>query len=189
MSLTRFVKVGNISNLSDARYCAGMGVDMLGFRVIESQSNSMTSKQFQEIRGWVTGPKIVAEVYGINDNNDLTPIIENYRPDLIELGLDELDRIGGPPIPFILSVSSKELDRLKMINTKPDYILIRDFTNDLDLMLSSPVIIELTKMKLEDISPDFADCGIALNGSAEISPGLKSYDELADVLEKLEDNN
>ena len=29
MPLKTFVKVGNITNLSDARYCAGMGVDML----------------------------------------------------------------------------------------------------------------------------------------------------------------
>jgi phosphoribosylanthranilate isomerase len=187
MSLTRFVKVGNISNLSDARYCAGMGVDMLGFRVIESQSNFMTSKQFQEIRGWVTGPKIVAEVYGIKDSKDVPPIIENYRPDLIELGLDELGRIGDSPIPFILSVSSRELDRLKTIKVKPEYILVRDFNNDLDLTLPSPAIIELTNVRLEDIDPKFSDWGIALNGSVEISPGLKSYEELADVLEKLEE--
>ncbi len=31
MALKTIVKVGNITNLSDARYCAVMGVDMLGF--------------------------------------------------------------------------------------------------------------------------------------------------------------
>lgn len=188
MSLTRFVKVGNISNLSDARYCAGMGVDMLGFRVIESQNNRMTAKQFQEIRGWVTGPRIVAEIYGIQGKDEIESILQDYRPDLFELGLDELSRIGDTPLPFILSVSVRELDQLKSpsIKLKPEYVLIKDFRNDADAGVVSNVLIELTTIKLEDILPQYSEWGIALNGSAEISPGLKSYDDLADVLERLD---
>jgi phosphoribosylanthranilate isomerase len=37
MALKCFVKVGNVTNLSDARYCAGMGVDLLGFPVDAAQ--------------------------------------------------------------------------------------------------------------------------------------------------------
>ena len=65
MPLKTFVKVGCITNLSDARYCAGMGVDMLGFRAVESQENYIKPSQFQEIRGWIAGPLVVAEVYGV----------------------------------------------------------------------------------------------------------------------------
>ena len=186
MPLTRFVKVGNISNLSDARYCAGMGVDLLGFQVVESQNNHMTAKQFQEIRGWITGPRIVAEVYGITKADDIQSIIQNYRPDLVELGMDELDRIGAPALPFILSVAVKDLGKVNSLSIKPEFILIKDFRNDVIVPLTSPALIELTSIKLEDIQPNYIDWGIALNGSAEISPGLKSYDDLADVLEKLD---
>src|SRR5688572_15531110 len=84
MPLKTLVKVGNITNLSDARYCAGMGVDMLGFRVIEGQENFVAPKLFQEIRGWVAGPKVVAELYGYSENLDFNLILKNYAPDFAE---------------------------------------------------------------------------------------------------------
>ena len=60
MALKTKVKVGNITNLSDARYCAGMGVDMLGFPV--SGTNGLSLEKFKEINGWVTGPELVLEI-------------------------------------------------------------------------------------------------------------------------------
>ena len=44
MSLQTFVKVGEITNLSDARYCAGMGVDLLGFNVVENTPGYVDSE-------------------------------------------------------------------------------------------------------------------------------------------------
>ena len=85
MALKTLVKVGNISNLSDARYCAGMGVDMLGFRVISGQEHYVSPELFKEIRGWFSGPSVVAEAYGIRSGEDLPFIIQNYLPDFIEL--------------------------------------------------------------------------------------------------------
>ena len=56
MALKTLVKVGKISNLSDAWYCAGMSVDMLGFTVIASQENYVSPELFREMRGWFYGP-------------------------------------------------------------------------------------------------------------------------------------
>src|ERR1044071_5737472 len=95
MPLKTVVKVGNITNLSDARYCSGMGVDMLGFRVLEGQPNYLSPKLFQEIRGWVTGPKIVAEIYGLTSPDQLQSIIENYAPDYFELNASEFEAFQG----------------------------------------------------------------------------------------------
>jgi phosphoribosylanthranilate isomerase len=81
MPLKTIVKVGNISNLSDARYCAGMGVDMLGFRVIDGLPGYIAPQAFQEIRGWISGPKVVAEIYGIDRSDKIPHIVENYAPD------------------------------------------------------------------------------------------------------------
>ena len=51
------VKVGQVTNLSEARYCAGMGVDFLSFPIV-----SIDPKTYQEITGWVAGPKFGIEV-------------------------------------------------------------------------------------------------------------------------------
>ena len=90
MALKTLVKIGGITNLSDARYCAGMGVDMLGFHVIQGQPNYISPESFQQIRGWITGPLIVAEIAGLQNPEDLQLILENYKPDMLQMELAEL---------------------------------------------------------------------------------------------------
>src|SRR5690242_4975145 len=155
MALARIVKVGNISNLSDARYCAGMGVDMLGFRVIESQNNFMSAKQFQEIRGWVTGPRIVAEIYGIDSAETMTSILNDYRPDVIELGLEELKVIKDIKVPYILSVFAEEIKSTVSLKNSPAYLLVKDFKNGVEKS-SIPMLVELNSLKLEDIEDRYS---------------------------------
>jgi hypothetical protein len=53
------VKVSSIENLSDARYCAGMGVEWLGFPL------AMPLEKFAEIRNWLAGVQIVGEASGL----------------------------------------------------------------------------------------------------------------------------
>ncbi|WP_333820848.1 hypothetical protein [Ohtaekwangia sp.] len=188
MALKTFVKVGSITNLSDARYCAGMGVDLLGFRVVAGQDNHITAKQFQEIRGWVTGPKIVAEVYGLTHVDQLTDIIENYRPDFLELGKKELQILNGhTALPFILSLDSGET--LNSKEAEPAFILVRERTdlpqlgNEHEILLTVESIENVQRIDQQYIH------GIALSGSAEIKPGLKHYNELSEILEMLEEEN
>jgi phosphoribosylanthranilate isomerase len=188
MALTRFVKVGKISNLSDARYCAGMGVDLLGFRTISGQENFIAPKQFQEVRGWITGPKVVAEIYGLQNGGDIDSILENYRPDLFELSLAELKKIKDSSLPLILRCSTIDIPAIlnHPLRSKVNYLLLDDFKNDGEMITEIPVLIELNQFSLEEIKSQYAGYGIALNGSDEVRPGLKSYEDLADILEKLD---
>jgi phosphoribosylanthranilate isomerase len=188
MALTRFVKVGKISNLSDARYCAGMGVDLLGFRTVSGQENFIAPKQFQEVRGWITGPRVVAEIYGLQDAGEIDSMLESYRPDLIELSLTELDKINESPVPLILRCSTTHVTAILSHRLRPkiDYLLIDDFKNEGKVISEIPVLVELNQFSLDEIKPEYSGYGIALNGSAEVRPGLKSYEDLADILEKLD---
>ncbi|MEO7992193.1 MAG: N-(5'-phosphoribosyl)anthranilate isomerase [Chryseolinea sp.] len=181
MPLKTFVKVGSITNLSDARYCAGMGADMLGFNAVEGKDHYLSPKQFQEIRGWVTGPLVVAEVSGLQSAAQLTRIIENYQPDYLELGLAELPFLSENLIPFILRLD-KELSSVNLPN-KPAFILASTFLSN----TISPLLIEVSSLaEAEQALQHTTIKGIALRGSAEISPGLKTYNELAEVLELLD---
>src|SRR5262245_49771827 len=121
MPLKAFVKVGSITNLSDARYCAGMSVDMLGFRALEGQENYIKPSFFQEIRGWITGPLVVAEVYGLTQPDQLTRILENYKPDYLEMGVKELSLFETLPLPLILAVG--EDDANKTFSVEPAYLV------------------------------------------------------------------
>lgn len=191
MALKVTVKVGNISNLSDARYCAGMGVDLLGFTVVPGKEGYVEPKQFQEMRGWFAGPQVVAEAYGADDLND---IINQYQPDLVELSVEDLMVLNPSGIKLIVVTSIEGFGRHKQI--------IDQYKSDIAfLLVPEPV----TDRELRDLSAEFQilvdnpgenirqlieipHVGIALKGSAEDRPGYKNYDELAQVLEFLEES-
>jgi phosphoribosylanthranilate isomerase len=181
MPLKTLVKVGSITNLSDARYCAGMGVDLLGFSVVENQAAYVTPKSFQEIRGWISGPKIVAQITGLASAADLVGILEQYRPDLLELSAIEAVLLGDIPLPYILVAKD---DTSIPAGATPTYLLVTDrtaYNGDI------PTLLQIAG--IEDLDGALADPqihGIALQGSSEIRPGLKNYEELADILEALE---
>ena len=51
MALIVPVMVRGINNLSDARYCAGMGADCLTFRLDPSWADHLTPEAVQELGG------------------------------------------------------------------------------------------------------------------------------------------
>ena len=182
MPLKTLVKIGGVTNLSDARYCAGMGVDMLGIRVIPGQVSYLAPQQFQEIRGWISGPLIVAELYGITQREELTSILENYKPDMLEVGLSELEILSTLPLPYILNLGDD--DHVNHISIQPDFILCRSPEINLN---SVPLILEVesqAQVNLALSNPRVK--GVAMNGSPEVRPGLKDYNILAEILEQLE---
>jgi phosphoribosylanthranilate isomerase len=193
MALKTLVKVGKISNLSDARYCAGMNVDLLGFRVIAGQDNYVSPELFKEIRGWFSGPGIVAEAYGIQENEDLPAIIQQYLPDYIELSLQDLLKIHSPSSTFILSTTVEELASQENViapyrnqiskviipaSTKKEFIT--ELTRSYKVLLSADAETPIETLLDTGIK------GIALQGSPEEKPGLKNYDSLSTILEQLE---
>jgi phosphoribosylanthranilate isomerase len=186
MALKTLVKVGGITNLSDARYCAGMGADFLGFRVTQGFQNSISIKTYQEIRGWVTGPQIVAEIYGLSDAAQLREIIENFRPDVFELGMKEYESIGSHlEIPFILAL--KEGDDVPHLGVKPAYVLVDDGPTVSKFIPQHEVLVSVrNRDEAERCLKHTGVSGLALEGGQEVRPGLKSYDDLADILELLE---
>lgn len=186
MALRTFVKVGNITNLSDARYCAGMGADLLGFRVIAGQESHITPKQYQEIRGWVTGPQIVAELYGMTDAGSLTGIQEDYRPDLVELGLSELSILSEePPLPYILALAPGEQ---VPAGNNPAYILLTSGDPAVQQLATSYAVLVAVQQTsvAQSLLEGGSIKGLALQGGQEDRPGLREYNELGEILEMLD---
>ncbi len=187
MALKTLVKVGSITNLSDARYCAGMGVDFLGFRVIEGQPNAITPARFQEIRGWITGPQIVVELYGLRDRQQLEAIIADYQPDFLEFSLDEWQILSpSVPLPFMLAV--KPADEIPPLVSKPAYLIIDTPDDFFSRHLPQHEILAAvpSRSRLDESLALTGISGVCLTGGHEIRPGLKAEDELADMLEALE---
>lgn len=194
MALKTLVKVGKISNLSDARYCAGMSVDMLGFGVIKGRDSYVSPELFKEMRGWFTGPSIVAEIYGIEKHEDLAAIIETYLPDLIEGSFEDIKKLHAAFTSYLLSTTYEEVkaheSELGIYRTQIAYLIVPESTPSEQLEELSKeykLLLQIDSTDPEDtklFNPHIK--GIALQGGAEDKPGLKDYDALATVLEKLE---
>src|SRR6476660_8888436 len=135
MALKTTVLVNGINNLSDARYCAGMGADMMGFNLDESHSDHLTEDAFKEITGWVAGIQLVGEF----DEASATEINEkafNLNLDFIQLNktylITEIQKIEKPVIQKVFinkdTIETELLEMLDLYHADVDSFLI--YSND-----------------------------------------------------------
>lgn len=189
MSLKTKVKAGNITNLSDARYCAGMGVDWLGF-----PASKVDPTQFKEITEWVTGPQFVLEANGLDSFESLSL----YNVEIIQIDKDQLSWIDSVPgkswmVALHLKDLPNALAQLRANQSSITQLIISlDGDNDVEASLRAihnqiPVLIDFdgAATNLHTILALPVD-GINISGGQELRPGLKDFDALAAVLEELE---
>ena len=202
MGLKIFVKVGEITNLSDARYCAGMGVDLLGFNVVENTPGYVDPEKFAEIAGWVVGVSYCAEIDNHYPSKELISSFKNAGISYIEsTSINVLKKVAG--FSKILKVAINSEDHLKeIINQFPeaddicDFLLIEceneELVNKIDHWLSSASgaakIIKAYGLSEKNVLALNVDIfhGVALKGSEEIKPGYKDFDQLSEILEALD---
>lgn len=189
MALKTVVKVGEITNLTDARYCAGMEVDYLGFPL--DGDKEISFEEFTAITQWVEGVIIVGEFTG-SDVNAIQEKVDKYELKAIQIEDAALvDQFEACTV--FLKIESK--DSLAALNSAtPDFLVyhsnkdqITDSeTQQLEAITSTKVLLGsgINEGNCEDFTHNLA--GIHLKGSEEIRPGYKDFDQLADILEKLE---
>ncbi|GLU53161.1 hypothetical protein [Dyadobacter frigoris] len=205
--LSRTVKISNVTNLSDARYCAGMGVEMLGFSIDEDSPNYISPKKFEEICSWLAGVQLVAETSQTNPELLLKALadypvhyVQVESPGLLTYLQSELS------LPLILRVSVDTYDTSDIYSIfsrygdSVNYFLLESDANGplteewtqvlTELAKEYPILIgfglddEITVNKLTETFPQI---GIALRGSEELRPGYKDFGSMMDILEALEE--
>lgn len=195
MALKAFVKVCGVNNLSDARYCAGMGVNLLGFVMDENHSDYMPSEKFKEISEWLSGVDYVGEFGSADVREILKKVSENNLKYIQINSIDHIDTLTSSGLKIILKWPLEKLERLPY-NLNVDYLMIhvdhvpsanevesiRARTERLRVILDTTISAD----SVEDLLKNTAAHGIALTAGQEIRPGYKDYDELADILEVLE---
>lgn len=191
MPLKSLVKVSHLSNLSDARYCAGMGVEMLGFCAVPTTRHYLTPQVYQDIRGWVAGPRIVAELYGVESAATIESVLREYAPDYLELSYAEYERFEDfLTLPCIVHVD--DLSEIKQGDKKPGiaYVVVNDDESCAAVSLSLyPVLVKVASLeKLNALSAAGCFDGFVLSGPEDNRPGYTNYDELGEILEALEED-
>ncbi|MEP4533950.1 MAG: hypothetical protein ABJ004_12755 [Cyclobacteriaceae bacterium] len=205
MGLKTFVKVGEISNLSDARYCAGMGVDLLGFNVNSESPYYVTPETFKDLSGWVAGVKFVGECSGMNAD-DIKLATQDYGFDYLQV--DEIDQLTeladlGVELIYRLNVSDdatlqnlqnlvesavEECEMIVISTDNPDYYsAIADVVSEVYENVKILKGFDITETNISSTISEGHFVGIELKGSEEEQPGFKDYGDLMDILEALDE--
>jgi len=191
MALKTFVKVSGITNLSDARYCSGMEVDQLGFSIDPNGANYTDPEKFKEIKGWLSGVAYVGELDASSTVN-----AAQYELDAIQVASPaQVAAAAELGLPVILKMDITMITEplLASLKDRVDYFLIESIYEG---QVSPDILALAAQYKLvlaygfdagsvEGLSQT-AIKGVALQGGEEISPGLRDFDEMMDILEALE---
>jgi phosphoribosylanthranilate isomerase len=200
MALSTIVKISSVNNLSDARYAAGMGVELLGFNLDESLGEIVTREQFQAITSWVSGVKLVGEIVDTN-----LPVVDNlmeaYQLDFMQVEVTDPQKvILSTPLPLIIKIQKLQEDFITACMEQygslatwfliePEETMSYDFLEWCMLKARNyPLIIGSDNISTDNLNEIIGSPikGIALRGGHEIRPGYKDFDEIADILEALE---
>lgn len=195
MALKTFVLISSVNNLSDARYCAGMDVDLIGFSFEENQPNYISETVYKELTEWLSGVDFVGEfqsstvdfigekmsAYGtkyveVSDASLVSGLKEAGFTVLLRLNLSDVVSDDAYPADYLVleddvdEISDQQIEQIRMLS-KHNQVLLGFGINDHNVER----LLQATNAH-----------GIALTGGNEIKPGYKDYDELADILETLE---
>jgi len=198
MSLKTLVKVSNVTNLSDARYCAGMGVEMIGFVMDKSSVDYVSPEKMKEIKSWVAGVKIVGETQSA-DYEEVKALVEAYEIDSVQISeaglLPQIVDLGKPIILKLEFESPHFENYLERYSQFVEFFLVRggDFSDFArftlkEYLFNYSIVLDfgITADNVNKLLDEMPIKGIALKGSNEIRPGYKDYDELRDILEMIE---
>jgi phosphoribosylanthranilate isomerase len=209
MNLKTNIKLGEVNNLSDARYAAGLGAQFLGFNFCPTHPQYLAPSSVQEIVGWLTGPCLVGEW-----EDELADIIldttERLHLDYAQLNsfdpakakalkdicliqnmlLDEnspaelirkIDEVHTQDMYFLLSFGSQDA-QTHYFSHSGNQQLLRELCRDYPVILNFYFSPENAIHFIEEYKP----FGINLKGSSEIKPGYKDFDELNELVSLLE---
>jgi len=204
MALKTTVKVGSINNLSDARYCAGIGVDILGFCFESTHEKFIEPTTFLALSEWLSGVQYMAEfptysfqqiektlalyekVQHIQSSNSQELTLLQTREESASFCLEADNYSSLGEIADELQAYQQKVTYFVLENSHGSAHLTVDDT--LHLAEQYPILLGfgITPDNILSLVDNSAILGIALKGSNEIKPGYKDFDDLAEILEVLE---
>jgi phosphoribosylanthranilate isomerase len=193
--LSTKVQVSAIENLSDARYCAGMGVEWLGFSMTEIPVDKLN-----EIRNWLSGIQIVGEAFNCSEDQIIT-LCEAFKPDVLEIdsstNLEKIKHLNYPKIlrvnldsdnlPTLFVAARPYVDYFLLVGDSKDSLL--GFENQVEIWSAQyPIILGLSipDDDLVEWVEQSSIQGIGLIAGKEERPGYRDFTDLMTILEKLE---
>ena len=201
------VLVRGINNLSDARYCAGMGAQGLIFTLDANLPGAVDAATARELTGWVAGVDIIGE-FGYVAGAEINRLVEECGLTGVLLRLDRARQAWpqGLAVPALVEVPSTVIINkthyeaaiadltaalpagFAFFTTPPqpyptDYAYWHTLARQAPLWLAGPADPTEAAQAAQYVHP----AGLILSGGDEIKPGLRDFTELEAVFEALEE--
>jgi phosphoribosylanthranilate isomerase len=204
------IKASQITNLTDARYFAAKEVEWLSFNFEEKTDNYIEPMRARAMFDWVEVPHLIGEfggfdVEGVNfyaeswglkavQVDDKTEVFDVKSPYILkEIVVDSnstAEELSRQMLPFKNIVAAFELNFEKNnlsfsdLKSEKGPLSINDL---LGLCEAFKIIlnIDFQLVELEEIMA-LNPFGLSLKGGEEERVGVKSFDELDDIFDKLE---
>lgn len=190
------ILIRGINNLSDARYCAGMGADKLTFILDPALPGHLDTQTVKELAGWIAGVELIGEFDQLS-SFEINAIAADCALDAVLLrsprSAEELAEIA-PPVFVELTLESAILAQplptspVGLVVELPETIsaetiaALRNIANQRPLWLGPG----LHPDRARDLSSQLPLAGLTFPSGDEVKPGLRDFDQLEAVFEALE---
>ena len=184
MNYPFILKFSSISNLSDARYAAGMWADFIGFNFDPNSSSYIDPEKAKSIIGWISGTAIVGE-FGQQPIEWIKDFSQQLQLQVVQIPADYMDmtifQSGLKTI--VLAKDGNDSSTL----SHADILLTDNLSlyHQLIERYNKPVIFQTTTLT-EDAS---YIQGIAIQGEPEDQPGTRNQGDWTAYLEQYGTDN
>lgn len=188
--------IRGINNLSDARYCAGMGADKLTFILDPALPGHLDTKAVKELAGWIAGVELIGEFDQLS-SFEINAIAAECALDAVLLltprTSEELSEIA-PPVYIELSPESaadtpyQAATVVGLIVELPEVISPETLTALRTLSQQQALWLGpgLHPTRARDLTQQLPLAGLVFPSGDEVKPGLRDFDQLEAVFEALE---
>ena len=195
------IKLGNITNLSDARFAAAAGIEYMGFCFDTHNINYIPPVKAKQIIDWTSGCFVVAE-FGNQAINEIMAITEMLNIDIVEINNNllptDLVEIDKPIIKKLdISLLNKETLTAELASFSAKVDAFHLFASNENISISTEQLKEIcannkiiwglntTSKTIKSITETYHPYALNITGSDEEKTGVKDFDELNNVLEEL----
>jgi phosphoribosylanthranilate isomerase len=188
--------IRGINNLSDARYCAGMGADKLTFVLDPALPGHLDTKTVKELAGWVAGVELIGEFDQLTAP-EINAIAAECALDAVLLRrprpADELAEIA-PPVyvelaaEFVAADYSLPASVVGLVLELPTTAESATLAAARALAFRRPLWVGpgLHPQRARDLASQLPLAGLVFPAGDEVKPGLRDFDQLEAVFEALE---
>ena len=188
--------IRGINNLSDARYCAGMGADKLTFILDPALPGHLDTKTVKELAGWIAGVELIGEFNELSAS-EINAIATDCALDAVLLRsprkIDELAEIAPPVYLELAADTAFQFQSFPnslqgLIVELPETISVETLEKLREMASQRPLWLGpgLLPERARNLTNQLPLAGLSFPSGDEVKPGLRDFDQLEAVFEALE---